>query len=126
MYKPDNYNSLSPYLIVDNAQQLANMLVTVFNGTELRKYNRPDGTVMHMEVQLDDTVVMLSDATADYPAQKTMLHMYVPDVMATYKKAIEAGCTAIEEPVNKHGDPDKRGAFLDSAGNYWAVSTQMG
>lgn len=126
MYKPENYNSLSPYLIVDNAQQVANMLATVFNGNELRKYNRPNGTVMHMEVLLDDTVVMLSDATADYPAQKTMLHMYVPDVMATYKKAIEAGCTAIEEPVNKHGDPDKRGAFLDSAGNYWAVSTQMG
>ncbi len=125
MYKPENYNSLSPYLIVDNAQQLADMLVNVFDGEELRKYNRPDGTVMHMEIQLDDTIVMLSDATADYPAQKAMLHMYVPDVMATYKKAIESGCTAIEEPVNKNGDPDKRGAFSDSAGNYWAVSTQM-
>ncbi|PJJ84261.1 VOC family protein [Mucilaginibacter auburnensis] len=126
MYKPENYNSLSSYLIVDNAQQLADMLVTIFNGKELRKYNRPNGSVMHMEVQLDDSILMLSDATADYPAQKAMLHMYVPDVMATYNKAIETGCTAIEEPVNKPSDPDKRGAFLDSAGNYWAVSTQMG
>ncbi len=126
MYKPKNYNSLSAYLIVNSAQQLANQLISVFDAKELRKYNRADGTIMHMELQLDDTVIMISDATADYPAQKAMLHMYVPDVIATYKKAGEGGCTLIEEPVNKGGDPDKRGAFLDAAGNYWAVSTQQG
>lgn len=125
MFKPENYNSLSPYLIVNGAQRLADLLKTVFNATELRKYNREDGSVMHMEVLIDDSVVMISDATADYPGQKTMLHLYVPDVMATFKLAIENGCELIEEPVNKNGDPDKRGSFYDFAGNYWAVSTQI-
>jgi len=125
MYKPENFNSLSPYLIVDGAQRLANLLKTVFNGKELRKYSREDGSIMHMEVLIDDSVVMISDATADYPGQKTMLHLYVPDVMATFKLAIENGCELIEEPVNKNGDPDKRGSFYDFAGNYWAVSTQI-
>lgn len=126
MFKPENYNSLSPYLIVNGAQRLADLLKTVFNATELRKYNREDGSVMHMEVLIDDSVVMISDATADYPGQKTMLHLYVPDVIATFKLVIENGCELIEEPINKNGDPDKRGSFYDFAGNYWAVSTQMG
>jgi len=125
MYKPENYNSLSSYLIVDDAQKLASLLEVVFGAKELRKYARANGSIMHMELMIDDTVLMLSDATADYPAQKTMLHMYVPDVMATFSRAINAGCELIEEPVNKPGDPDKRGSFYDSAGNYWAVSTQI-
>lgn len=125
MYKPQNYTSLSPYLIVNGAQRLADLLTVIFNGRELRKYNRADGSVMHMEILIDDTVLMISDATADYPGQKTMLHLYVPDVMATFKLAIENGCELIEEPVNKNGDPDKRGSFYDFAGNYWAVSTQI-
>lgn len=125
MYKPDTYNSLSPYLIIDGAQRLADLLKSVFDAKQLRKYNRADGSVMHMEVLIDDTVLMISDATADYPAQKTMLHLYVPDVIKTFDLAIKNGCEPIEEPVNKNDDPDKRGAFYDFAGNYWAVSTQI-
>lgn len=44
--------------------------------------------------------------------------------MKTFQLAIENGCEVIEEPANKGGDSDKRGAFEDLAGNYWAVSTQ--
>jgi len=53
-----------------------------------------------------------------------MLHIYVPDVLKTFDKAIENGCEMIEKPINKQGDPDTRGSFYDFAGNYWAVSTQ--
>lgn len=124
-FKPNNYNSVSPYLIVDGAQRLADLLQAIFNAEELRKYNREDGSVMHLEVRLDDSILMISDATEDYPEDATMLHVYVPDVDAVFKKAIENGCQPIEKPLNKDGDPDKRGAFLDFAGNYWAVSTQV-
>lgn len=124
-YKPGNYNSLSPYLIADNATELVNQLVAVFNATVLRRYDRPDGSIMHIELQLDDSVIMLSNSTAEYPAHKTMLHFYVSDVLATYRRAIENGCTAISEPVNQPGDPDTRGSFYDTAGNHWSVSTQQ-
>lgn len=124
-YKPGNYNSLSPYLIADNAVELVNQLVAVFNATVLRRYDRPDGSIMHIELQLDDSVIMLSNSTAEYAANKTMLHFYVPDVLATYRRAIENGCTAISEPVNQPGDPDTRGSFYDTAGNHWSVSTQQ-
>jgi uncharacterized glyoxalase superfamily protein PhnB len=59
MYKPENYTSLSPYLIVNGAQRLADLLTVIFNGKELRKYNRPDGSIMHLEILIDDTVLMI-------------------------------------------------------------------
>ena len=124
-FKPAGYNSLSPYLIVDTAQQLADQLSTVFNTTVLRRFDRPDGKVMHLELLIDDSVIMISDSTPEYPAHKTMLHVYVPDVFVTYEQAIKNGCTAITEPVNQPGDPDTRGSFYDLAGNHWSVSTQQ-
>lgn len=125
-YKPQNYNSLSPYLIVDNAQRLVDLLKMIFDTKELRRFDHENGKIAHIELQLDDTVIMLSDSTENYEANKTMLHIYVPDVFKTFDKAIENGCIEIEKPVNKKGDPDTRGSFYDFAGNYWAVSTQTG
>lgn len=123
-YKPENYNSLSPYLIVDNAQKLVDLLKVIFNAIELRRFDRENGKIAHIELQLDDTVIMISDSLENYPANKTMLHIYVLDVFKTFNLAIENGCEIIEKPVNKQGDPDTRGSFYDYAGNYWAVSTQ--
>ena len=125
-FKPKNYNSLSPYLLVEEAQRLSDLLQAVFDANELRKFHREDGSIMHLELRIDDSVIMISDATDDYPADATMLHVYVPDSDAVYQKAIANGCHPIEKPENKEGDPDKRGSFMDFAGNYWSVSTQLG
>ena len=124
-YKPENYNSLSPYLIVDNAQKLVDLLTAIFDAKTLRRFDHENGKIAHIELQLDDTIMMISDSTEAYEASKTMLHIYVPDVFLTFDKAIENGCKIIEKPINKEGDPDTRGAFYDFAGNYWAVSTQI-
>ena len=123
-YKPDNYNSLSPYLIVDDAQRLTDLLTVIFDAKVLRRFNHENGKIAHIELQLDDSVLMMSNSTESYKAHKTMLHIYVPDVLKTFEKAIANGCEAIEKPINKTGDPDMRGSFYDFAGNYWSVSTQ--
>jgi len=123
-YKPENYNSLSPYLIVENAQKLVDLLTTIFDAKTLRRFEQENGKIAHIELRLDDTILMISDSTESYEANKTMLHIYVPDVFLTFDKAIDNGCEIIEKPINKQGDPDTRGAFYDFAGNYWAVSTQ--
>lgn len=123
-YKPDNYNSLSPYLIVDDAERLVRLLKIIFGATELRRYHREDDSIMHLELQLDDSVLMISDSTADYPASPTMLHIYVEDVFKTFDVAIANECHLLERPTAIESGPDIRGAFMDYAGNYWAVSTQ--
>ena len=123
-YKPKNYNSLSPYLIVDDAEKLVDLLKIVFEAKELRRYDREDGSIMHIEILLDDTVLMISDSTEDYPASESMMHVYVPDVLKTFDLAIKHDCIPLEQPSSNDGDPDTRGAFMDYAGNYWSVTSQ--
>lgn len=125
-FKPSGYNSLSPYLIVDGAQKMIDLLKGIFQATELRRYDNPDGTIMHVELRIDDSVIMMADSSSVYPANEFLLHVYVPDVHKTFKMAIDLGCEAIEQPINKEGDPDTRGSFKDFSGNIWAVGTQKG
>ena len=124
-FKPTGYNSLSPYFIVDGAQQLIDLLRVVFNATELRRYDLPDGKIMHVEVQVDDSVIMISDSSEHYPANKLLLHVYVPNVDEIFHKAISAGCEPVEQPTQKENDPDRRGTFKDFAGNTWSIGTQL-
>ncbi len=124
-FKPEGYNSVSPYLIVDEGQRMIDYLIEVFGAVPLRRFNREDGSIMHAEVKLDDSVIMISQSTKEYPQNNTILHVYVEDVDQTFDRAIEYGCREMEKPVNGEGDPDKRGMFQDFAGNLWSVSTQM-
>lgn len=123
-FKPSGYNSLSPYFVVDGAEKLANLLKKIFQVEELRRYERPDGKIMHMELKIDDSVIMMADSTEQFAANKLLVHVYVPDVDKTFQKAVDAGCEPIEKPVQKEGDPDKRGSFLDFNGNMWSIATQ--
>ena len=124
-FKPSGYNSVSPYFIVNGAQKMIDLLKTIFNVQELRRYNLPDGTIMHVEVKLDDSVIMIADSNEQYPPNQILVHIYVADAMATYNKAIAAGCESIEKPTRREGDSDMRGMFKDFQGNMWAVGTQM-
>jgi uncharacterized glyoxalase superfamily protein PhnB len=124
-FKPTGYNSVSPYFIVKGAQQLIDLLKTIFNATELRRYDNPDGTIMHAEIQIDDSVIMLGDSSDKYPPVKVVMHVYVADVDHIMDKAKEAGCQITEQPKTRDGDPDRRGTFIDFAGNMWSIGTQL-
>jgi uncharacterized glyoxalase superfamily protein PhnB len=124
-YKPENYNSVSPYFIVDDCRKMIALLKDVFDAEELRRYENSDGSIMHVELRLDDSVIMLADSSKTYPANNLLIHVYVPDVHKVFGKAVGLGCQAVEEPVNKPGDPDVRGSFKDFQGNMWAVGTQV-
>lgn len=123
-YKPDSYNSVSPYLIVDGAERTIDFLIAVFGAEELRRFPADDGGLMHAEVRIDDTVIMLADATADWPPVPGHVHVYVRDVDATYRRALEAGATPVQEPVKKE-DADKRGGVLDPGGTTWWIATKV-
>ena len=124
-WKPENYNSVSVYIVADNAQQVIEFLKNSFDAADLRRFDNPDGKIMHAEVRIGDTVVMIADAGGAYPAFPVWLHVYVPDAHATYKKALTAGGTSVQEPIHKPGDPDLRGGIKDPCGNTWWISTQV-
>ena len=123
-WKPENYNSVSVYILVDGAQRLIDFLKHTFDAAPLRRFDSPDGKIKHAEVRIGDTVVMLADAIEGYPAVPAWLHVYVPDVDATFKKALSAGAISVQEPSQKPGDPDRRGGIQDPSGNTWWISTQ--
>jgi PhnB protein len=123
-FKPAGYNSVSPYFIVKDGQRFIDLLKKIFDAKELRRYDMPDGSIMHAEVQLDDSVIMLGDASDKFPPVPVVVHVYVANVDETFKKAIDAGCEVIEKPKEQEGDPDRRGTFKDFAGNMWSIGTQ--
>ena len=123
-YKPQGYSSVSPYLIVDGASRTIDFLVRVFDAVELRRFPGASGKLMHAEVRIDDTVVMLADGVADWPPNPASVHVYVADVDATYRRALEAGATSVQEPVKKD-DEDKRGGVKDAGGTTWWIATRV-
>lgn len=123
--KPEGYSTVSPYLIVGGAQRVIDFLKKALGATELRRHSLPDGSVMHAEVRIGDTVVMLGDAGGDWPAVPAHLHVYVDDVDATYRRALAAGATSVQEPNRREGEPDRRGGVKDPAGNTWWFATQV-
>lgn len=124
-FKPENYNSVSPYFIVNGAQKLVDLLKELFSATEMRRYDRPDGTIMHIELQIDDSIIMLGDSSEQFPPATQLLHVYVQNVDETFKKAIALGCISVEGPKQREDDPDRRGTFKDFAGNVWSIGTQL-
>ena len=123
-YKPDGYTSVAPYLTVNGAQGTIDFLVRVFGAQPLRMMRRPEGTIAHGELRVDDTVIMLADAVEGWPASHSHVHIYVSDVDAVFERAVAAGATVVQRPV-KGGDADKRGGFTDAGGTTWWVATQV-
>jgi PhnB protein len=124
-YKPESYSTISPYLIVDGAQATINFLVQVFGAIVLGIIPGESGKVMHAEVKIEDTVIMLADSfPPNWFAVLSNVHVYVPDVDAVYNKALDAGAVSVQEPVKKQ-DANKRGAVKDSGGTTWWISTKV-
>lgn len=124
-YKPEGYSSVSPYLIVDNARGTIDFLVRVLRGTELRVMpDEATGRLIHAEVRVGDSVIMLADKNADWPPVPAHVYVYVPDVDAAYQRALAAGAEAVQAPVKKD-DADKRGGVKDAGGTTWWIATQV-
>lgn len=123
-HKPTNYSTVSPYLIVDGASGTIDFLINVFGAVELRRFPDAAGKVMHAEVRIDDTIVMVADGADGWPPVPSYVHVYVGDVDATYKRALEAGATSVQEPVKKE-DEDKRGGVQDAGGTTWWIATKV-
>lgn len=124
-WKPDGYTSVSPYLITENAQEVVDFLQTTLGATPLRRFETPEGSIMHAELDIDGTVVMLGEAGENWPAVPCHLHVYVPDVDATYARALENGGEPLQPPARRDGDLDRRGGVLDPGGNTWWFATQI-
>jgi len=121
---PEGYHSVNPYIVVDDAERLIHFLVEVFGAVEQGRALRPDGRIDHGDVRIGDSLVMLSEASEQYPTRACVHFVYVPDVGATYRAALAAGATSILEPTEQSWG-DHTCGFVDSFDNRWWVATRL-
>jgi uncharacterized glyoxalase superfamily protein PhnB/ribosomal protein S18 acetylase RimI-like enzyme len=119
---PKDHNAVSPYLVVADAAGLIAFVARVFGATEIVRHAMPDGTIMHAEVRIDDSVVMIGQA-ADRSGHP-MVHVYVADVDATHARALAAGATSTRPPTTMPFG-DRIGMAIDPFGVHWAMSTHL-
>lgn len=124
-YKPSGYSDVSPYLIVGDAAATIDFLVGALNATELRRFPGESGKLIHAEVRIGDSVIMIADGNEGWPPIGAHVHVYVEDVDVTYRRALSAGATSVQEPVQKD-DEDKRGGVKDPGGTTWWIATRTG
>ena len=120
---PEGYHSVIPYLAVTEVGKVIEFLKAAFGATENHRMAQPNGTIMHAEVKIGDSMLMIGGGEAWRGTPKPMtLHLYVRDADATYRRALEAGATSIEEPGDKpYGD--REAGVKDFGGNTWYVGT---
>lgn len=125
-YKPQGYTSVAPYLVVDGAARTISFLEQVFAGQTLRRFLDDEGKIMHAEVQIDDTVLMVADGNeaGGWPPLPSHVHIYVADVDGVYARALASGAESVQAPVQKDDD-DRRGGVKDAGGTTWWIATKV-
>jgi PhnB protein len=121
---PEGYHTVTPYLVVDNAKGLMEFLKNAFDANIRAVMDRDDGRVMHAEVSIGDSIIMISDTMEGMQAQTAMLYLYLDDVDSVFQKALQAKGTSVREPKDEfYGD--RSGAVRDEWGNMWWIATHV-
>ncbi|PYT56222.1 MAG: hypothetical protein DMG43_00775 [Acidobacteria bacterium] len=123
-FRRPNFPNIAPYFLVKDAPKFIDFLVAAFAGTERIRVPRPDGTIMHAEVAIGNSVIEMGDANEQYPARAMTTHLYVPDADATYARALRAGATGVYAPTDEHPSGDRWGEARDLFGNTWYIATR--
>ena len=120
---PDGYHTITPYLTVRGAPKVIEFLKQAFGAEPSHEpTKRPDGTIMHAEVKIGDSRVMIAEENEMAKATVSSLYLYVPNVDSVYKQAIKAGGNTIMEPTDMfYGD--RSGGVKDPSGNSWYIAT---
>ena len=119
---PERYHSVTPYLVVQGVPKLIDFVKQTFNATEIERVTRPDGTISHAELKIGDSIVMMGEANEQSKPMPTMLYVYVEDVEAAYRRALQAGAKTVRELKDEfYGD--LAGGVSDSFGNQWWIAT---
>jgi PhnB protein len=119
---PDGYHTVTPYLVVRDVPRLIEFLSQAFGATELMRAPRPDGSIMHAEVMIGNSRVMMGEPADASPPTPACLHLYVVDTDALYHLALQAGATSLREPTDQfYGD--RMAGVQDPVGNQWWIAT---
>ncbi len=121
---PEGYHTVTPYLIVQGAAPLIEFLQQGFEAQEIRRTLHPEGYIMHAEMKIGDSIIMLSEASDEFPSMPSLIYLYVENTDTTYQRALQAGATPIMEPQDQFWG-DRHAGVKDRCGNYWWIATHQ-
>ena len=130
--KPEGYHTVTPHLIVRGGGKALEFYRNAFGAEETIRTPAPDGRIMHAEMRMGDSTIMLSD---EFPEQGIKspqslggspcgIHLYVEDVDAAFKRAVDAGC-AVKMPPTTMFWGDRFTRLTDPFGHAWALATHV-
>jgi PhnB protein len=119
---PEGFHTVTPYLVVDGANELIDFIKNGFGGEEKYRMNTDNNRISHATMKVGDSMLMISDTMSNLQPQLSMLFLYVDDVDSTYQKAIDAHGESIQEPHDEfYGD--RVSIVRDRWGNEWWIAT---
>jgi PhnB protein len=129
---PDGYNTVTPYLAVDDAAAAIEYYTKAFGAKERVRMDAPGGKIGHAELEIGDSLVMLSDpfpqASTSPPKElggtSASVFMYVEDVDAVVKRAVDEGATVTMEVADQFWG-DRFGTVTDPFGHVWSIATHV-
>ncbi len=126
---PEGYNSITPYLVCKGAEKAIEYYTNVFGAQETMRMPGPEGRIMHAEIRIGDSTVMLADENPERGAvapsgkgRSQSLMLYTENVDTLFKRAIDFGARSIQEPTDMFWG-DRMGNLEDPFGHQWAVAT---
>jgi PhnB protein len=123
-YKPADTQNVIPYLVISDPQKELDFLKQVFGAKETHISRDPGGRIMHAQVKIGDSVVMMGQAGEQWPSLSAAIYVYLPDVDAAYKRALAAGATSMMQPADQfYGD--RSGGVKSSNGVQWWMATHI-
>lgn len=107
-FQPEEYHTVTPFLMLPKLRELIEFMKTAFDATERERTTFPDGTIMHTEVKIGDSIIMLAEIGAGKSPFPACMYLYLEDVDTTYESAIKAGADSMGEPEDQFwGDPSR-------------------
>jgi len=122
MNLPSGHQTIMPYLILKGASRFIDFCKKVFDAKDSnQQVLRDDGTVMHAEIILNGSTIMVTDETKDWSQQNANLFVYVPDADETYQKALDNGATSLMGLSDQ--DYGRTCGVTDPFGNIWWITS---
>jgi uncharacterized glyoxalase superfamily protein PhnB len=119
---PDGFHTVTPHLVVQGAFKQVEFIKKAFDAEVIHLGKRPDGGLMHAQLRIGDSIVMVGEVGPGFKPMPCMIYLYVPDTDAVYKRALEAGATSLMEPADQfYGD--RNAGVVDPCGNHWWIAT---
>jgi uncharacterized glyoxalase superfamily protein PhnB len=120
------FTTVTPFLLVEGASELVEFLEDAFDAEILSRRDRPDGTLLHSEVRIGESMVIVGESFDEEGPMVAALYLYVEDCDDVFAAALDAGATIAVEPTTERHLGERHCAVTDPAGNVWWIATHLG